>query len=162
MSLLQKAKAYYIKVINSNGTPQGIALAVGIGIFIGCFLPIGTQTIPAILIAIVCRVDKLLTFAATWVCNQYTVPFLYPVFCYTGSKVMGFGLTLPQIEKDIVAICKDFSWLELREMGYELGVSFFVGGFIYGLILAIIGYFLVWYFIDRYRKRKKPFSNARL
>ncbi|HBM16212.1 MAG TPA: hypothetical protein DD381_07735 [Lentisphaeria bacterium] len=156
MKFLRKFREYYIKVINSNDTPHGIALAVAIGIFIGCFLPIGTQTIPAILAAIIFRVDKLLTFASTWICNPYTVPFMYPIFCLTGSKIMGFGLTLPQIERDIVLICKDFTWLELKEIGFELGVSFFAGGLIYGAVLGAGGYFSVRYFVSKYRKRKKP------
>ena len=155
MKIFQKFKEYYIKIVNSNSTPHGIALAVSVGFFIGFFLPIGTQTIPAILIAFVLRIDKLLTFAATWICNPYTVPFLYPFFCFTGAKVVGFNLSLSQIERDILSICRDFSWVELKDMGFELGVSFFVGSFIYGVITAVIGYVLVKYLIIRYRNRKK-------
>lgn len=155
MKLLEKFKIYYLKIINSNGTPHGIALAVAIGIFIGCFLPIGTQTIPVLLIAILFRVDKLLAFLASWICNPYTVPVLYPVFCYTGSKIMGLGLTFSQIEKNVLGLCHSFSWHNLGALGIELGVSFFIGGFLYGLIFGLAGYFFTKYSITRYRKSKK-------
>jgi len=155
-------KIYYIKIIRSNGTPHGIALALALGLFVGCFLPIGTQTLPVILLAIILRVDKLLAFIASWICNPYTVPFMYPLFCYTGSKVLGVGLTLSQIEKDVLKLSHSFSWSALKNLGFELGASFFIGGFIYGVLIALIGYFITFYTITKYRKRKKHLRSARL
>lgn len=162
MKIFRLLKIYYIKIIRSNGTPHGIAMAVALGLFVGCFLPIGTQTLPVILLAVILRVDKLLAFIASWICNPYTVPLLYPFFCYTGSKVLGLDLTLSQIEKDVLKVSHSFSWETLKELGFELGASFFIGGFIYGVIIAMIGYFITFYAITKYRKRKKHLRDARL
>lgn len=161
MRFFRLLKIYYIKIIRSNGTPHGIAMAVAIGFFVGCFLPIGTQTIPVILLAIIFRVDKLIAFIASFICNPYTAPFMYVLFCYTGSTILGTGITLSQIEKDVVKITSSFSWNSLKELGMELGISFFIGSFIYGMILALIGYFCAKYTITKYRKRKKQLRSAR-
>lgn len=162
MKIFRLVKIYYIKIIRSNGTSHGIAMSIALGLFVGCFLPIGTQTLPVIFFAIILRLDKLLAFIASWICNPYTVPLMYPLFCYTGSKVLGLGLTLSQIEKDVLKITHSFSWNALKDLGLELGVSFFIGGFIYGGVIALIGYFITFYFIARYRKRKKRLHTARL
>ncbi len=162
LRIFRLLKVYYIKIIRSNGTPHGIALAIAIGLFIGCIFPMGTQTLPAILLALIFRVDKLLAFIATWVTNPYTVPFIYPVFCYTGSKILGISLTLSKIQKDILDITHSFSWKALEKLGIEFGASFFVGAFFYGVIISVSGYFFTRFVVTKYRKRKKRLSSSRL
>lgn len=162
VKIIRLLKVYYIKIIRSNGTPHGIAMAVALGLFVGCIFPMGTQTLPAILLAFILRVDKLLAFIATWITNPYTVPFIYPLFCYTGAKILGSSLTFSRIEKDLLEISQSFSWHALKKLGIELGASFFVGALFYGIIVSIAGYFAVRLVITKYRKRKKRLRLARL
>lgn len=154
-------KFFYIKVLRSKGTPHTAALAIAIGLFVGCLLPIGTQTIPAILLAFIFRTDKLLAFIGTLITNPYTVVFLYPIFCFIGSLLLGSHLTFAYIEKATIGIIHSFSWDALLGLGEELVISYFIGGFIFGVVSGVAGYLITYSLVYKYKKMKflkKPIS----
>lgn len=153
--LFRKLKVFYIKVIRSNGSPHGIALSVAIGFFIGLFLPVGTQTIPVLILAWILRVDKFIAFLITWVSNPYTCPFLYVLFAYTGAKIVGSHHTFAQIKTDVIAATKSLDWSSIKELGIELGTIFFVGSFVWGLVVALLSYFITKNMVVKYRNRRK-------
>ena len=147
-------KKYYFKLLRSNGSPHSLAMAVALGFFVACFIPTGGHTVIVLLLAFLFRTDKILAFAATWITNPYTIPFMYPVFCFVGSKVLGTGLSFKVIDKEIVHVIHDFSWHNLLQLGEELVFSFLVGGFIFGIILGGIGYFITYRMVVLYRNKK--------
>ena len=95
-------KIYYLKFIRTGGSPHKIALAVAIGFFIGCIIPIGLwgQTVISIVLAIKFKTNPGIAFAATWVSNPYSVVFIYPVFCFVGSRVIGTDLSFNYVNFD--------------------------------------------------------------
>jgi uncharacterized protein len=147
-------KKYYFKLLRSNGSPHSLAMAVALGFFVACFIPTGGHTVIVLLLAFLFRTDKILAFAATWITNPYTIPFMYPVFCFVGSKVLGTGLSFKVIDKEIVHVIHDFSWHNLLQLGEELVFSFLVGGFIFGIIFGGIGYFITYRMVVLYRNKK--------
>ncbi|HJO94325.1 MAG TPA: DUF2062 domain-containing protein [Victivallales bacterium] len=148
-------KKYYYRLLRSDGSPHSIALAIALGFFIGCLIPIGGQTVIIIILAIIFRTDKVLAFAATWISNPYTVVVMYPIFCYVGAKVARTGLTFAYINERIAGIIHNFSWHGLFSLGSDLALSFLVGGFIFGVIIGGIGYLFTYILVVKYRKVKE-------
>jgi uncharacterized protein len=152
--ILRILKKYYYRLLRSDGTPHNTALAIALGLFIGCLIPIGGQTVIVIILAIILRTDKVLAFAATWISNPYTVTFLYPIFCYVGAKVAGTGLTFMYINRQISSIVHNFTWHGLLSLGSNLALSFFIGGLIFGIIIGCIGYLITYILVVKYRSAK--------
>ncbi len=150
-------KIYYYKFIRTSGSPHKIALAVGLGFFIGCIIPIGIwgQTVVVIFVAVKLKVNPGIAYAATWISNPYSVVFMYPMYCYVGSRVIGAGLSLNYIKVAFMHVLHDFSWNGLASLGSHLAVSFFIGALIFGIVTGVIGYFFIGFFVSKYRERKK-------
>lgn len=147
-------RKYYIKLLRSRGTPHSIALAVALGFFVGCIVPLGGQTIVVIILAIIFKTDKILAFAATWISNPYTVTVMYPIYCYIGSAIIGVNLTFKEMENELKEVMQTFSWDTLLELGSKLALSFFVGGIIFAVILGFTGYIITYKLVKKYRKKK--------
>ena len=147
-------KKYYLKLLRSNGSPHSLAMSIALGFFVGCFIPLGCHTIIVFLLAFLFRTDKILAFAATWIVNPYTIPFMYPAFCFVGSKILGTDMSLRFIDKEIVHVINDFSWYNVMQLGEEFAFSFLAGGFIFGIILGCIGYFFTHRAVVLYRNKK--------
>jgi len=75
-SLLRRLREFAVHLMTEGLTPGGAAAAVFIGVFIA-FVPIyGLQSIAALALATVLRLNKPLTFGATFVNNPLLQPFL--------------------------------------------------------------------------------------
>jgi len=147
-------KRYYKKLLRGNGSIYSIAMAVALGFFVACFIPLMGHTIIVLLLAYVFKTDKIIAYAATWLANPYTMPFMYPFFCYIGSKIIGTNLSFKHIEENFMVIIEHFSWAKFKVTGEEFLFSFLVGGFVCGLIVAVIGYCITYVFVKKYRNRK--------
>lgn len=166
---LRLLKTFYIRIIRSKYSIHAIALAVAVGIFVGCFVPPGLHTVIVLLLAFLLKVDKILSFATTWIANPYTMPLMYPAFCYIGSRFIAPSLTFEHIEHILISSIKDSSWDSFRFIGEEIFFSFLIGGFIAGIVLSLIGYLLTYVFLKKYRLnktirglRRKQFHKSRL
>jgi uncharacterized protein len=156
-------KKYYLQILRSKGSPHSIAMGMALGLFWGmALLPLYGQSLIAIGCAWVFRANKVLAFAGTWISNPYTTPFLCPVLCYIGAKVIGVHLTFAHIQMAVKDIITMFSFDKAFELGSNLIISFLVGSTIMGLLTGIIGYFITYKFIVNYRelkgKRKLPYA----
>ena len=163
MGLYKYTKNYLYKILRAEATPHKIALAVAIGFFVGCFIPLGGHTAIVILLAFIFRVDRIIAFLATWIANPYTIPLMYPAFCFIGSKIIDAGLTFEHINGELKNIINNFRWHEVFSLGKELLLSYLVGGFVCGIIISFIGYFIFYKLVKRYQARgssKKKLYNG--
>ena len=153
-------KTYYIKFLRTSGTPHKIALAVALGFFIGCLIPIGLwgQTVVVIVLAIKLKTNPGIAYAATWISNPYSVVLMYPVFCFVGSRIIGSDLSFHYIKSSFMHVIRNFSWNGLLNLGSHLAVSYFVGALIFGIVTGAAGYGITYLLIAKYRQRK----NARI
>ena len=149
-------KTYYFKLIRTSGSSHKIALAVAIGFFIGCIIPIGVwgQTVVAIALAIKLKTNPGIAYAATWISNPYSVVFMYPVFCFVGSRVIGSDKSFRIIKESFMHLLHNFSWDGLLSLGSHLALSFFVGALIFGTVLGLLGYFFTYLLFSKYRERR--------
>ena len=154
--LCRLIKYLYYKFLRTEGSSHSIALAVAIGLFVGCVIPIGiwVQTAISIVLAIKFKTNPGITFAATWISNPYSVIFLYPAFCYVGSRIIGTNLTFCQMKTCILSVIHDFSWDAFWGLGSDLALSYIIGALIFGVIMAGCGYFFTYKFIKKYKQAR--------
>lgn len=141
-------RLYYLKVMRLNASPHKIALGVACGVFGGCFpfipgLPL--QTVIAVVLAFFTRSSKVAAILATWISN----PFNWIFFYYVQFKIGTFLLPI-----NVVFNPDQWKVSDFMAIGWQ-GVTILIfGGFILGIPLGIISYFIAKYFVQRYRKRK--------
>jgi uncharacterized protein len=161
IGLYNYTKNYLYKILRAEATPHKIALAVAIGFFVACFIPVGGHTVIVILLAFVFRVDRIIAFLATWIANPYTIPLMYPGFCFIGSKIIRAGLSFSHINKELTHIFSNFKWHDVFTLGKELLVSYLVGGFVCGIIIACIGYFIFYKLVNSYQRTQLSRKKAK-
>jgi uncharacterized protein (DUF2062 family) len=142
-----------IRTMRHPASPEKLSWAVANGLFVGMAVPIGLQIPVVLLFAFIFRLPKTLSFLATLITNPYTVPFIYPPVCLFGSKVLGYDLTFKEINTDLMDVIRDFTLPKFFELGWTLLASLLVGGFILGVIFAIIGFCATYGFIMILRRR---------
>lgn len=142
------ARLYYLRIMRINASPHFIAMGVACGVFGGCFpfipgLPL--QTAIAVVAAFCTRSSKIAAAIATWISN----PFNWLLFYYIQFKIGTFLLPI-----EVAFDPAKWQVTDFMEIGWQ-GVTILVfGGFVLGVPLGIVSYFIALYFVRRYRKRK--------
>ncbi len=147
-------KYYYIKLVNSKGTVHSVAMGIAIGFFMSVAIPIG-QVIVVVPLAFIFKAHRGMAVFFTFFSNPYTTPILYPVACLIGAKILGIPITFIQIQSAIEKVIYSFDFSSLTGLGWNLFISFMLGGPILGLIMAIPAYFISAHLIRIYRKQRK-------
>ena len=151
----KKWRKFYFKIVREKASPEYIARGWSIGMFFGCLIPIGGQLICSIPAAFLLKGSKIGAVLGTFLTNQVTVFFIYPVQCYAGAKLIGLDLSYGDIKdklKDIVS-ASDFSEFVVaaKSLAGDLTVAFFVGGTIMAFVLTPITYVAVKKMVIGYR-----------
>ena len=152
----------YYKIVNQEGTPESVARGVGLGLFVGFALPLGTHIIIGIPLAFIMRANKFLMLLFTMPVNPYTITFFYPAQCWIGAKLMGSPLTMKVIKKDFAHVFSDPSWTSFKELGSDVMWPLLLGGLLIGLITGFIGYFATLGMVQRYRMKREKALRRRL
>ena len=151
----KKWRKFYLKIVREKAPPEYIARGWSIGMFFGCLIPIGGQLICSIPAAFLLKGSKIGAVLGTFITNQVTVFFIYPVQCYAGAKLIGLDLSYGDIKdklKDIVS-ASDFSEFvdAAKILAGDLTIAFFVGGAIMAVVLTPITYYAVKKMVIGYR-----------
>ena len=144
--ILRVIKYLYYRLLRTNGTPHSIGMSVAIGIFTAFAIPdfiLWGQTIAAVSFALKFKANPAIAYAVTWISNPFTDLIIYPTFCYIGSRLLGYNLTFEYIKNTIVNLINNCSWTQFWQLGSQLAASFVVGGIIFGIVGAGIGYLVV-------------------
>ncbi|MFA7183724.1 MAG: DUF2062 domain-containing protein [Victivallales bacterium] len=141
----------YVKLVKQRGAPDYIARGVAIGFLVGLVIPFGFQIPVAIALAFIFHGAKIPAFACTWVTNHFTIFLIYPVQCWIGSYLIGNPLKFSKVEQQLENVVNEKTWESLKALGGQLVASFFAGGFLFGIILAVPGYFISLYLVKKYR-----------
>lgn len=159
----KKWRKFYFKIVREKASPEYIARGWGIGMFFGCLIPIGGQLFCSIPTAFLLKGSKIGAVLGTFLTNQITVFFIYPVQCYAGAKLIGLDLSYSDIKiklKDIVSASNFSEFVDAtKSLAGDLTVAFFVGGAIMAVVLTPITYVAVKKMVISYRiqleKRRK-------
>lgn len=149
----------YNRIVKTKGTVHSISLAVALGLFIGCIIPMGLQSIIVIPLAILLRISKMLSFIFTWVTNPYTITFIYPIFILTGSKIMSIKTNVNQeinfsASEIFSKLFSTSTWTDFSSVKNDIIIPFFLGAIILGAIIGILGYLITYFLVYNYRKNK--------
>jgi hypothetical protein len=78
----------FTALLHLDERPGRIALAMAVGVFIGCTPFWGLQTILSIVVALVFRLNKLATVTGTWLNLPWVAPFVYAAALRIGTAVL--------------------------------------------------------------------------
>ncbi|MFA5725693.1 MAG: DUF2062 domain-containing protein [Candidatus Omnitrophota bacterium] len=144
---IKTLKRVFIRLLKFNASPHGIALGVAVGVFIGVLPVYGLHTVLMVLAAILIpSTNKIAIFIGTNISLLPTIPLI----TWGGYEIGRFILI-----KDY----PDLSWAYFRHMNFQMFKDFyyplFIGSFFLGLILAVLFYFIVFYIVAQWLKRRK-------
>lgn len=155
-------KLFYYKIVRQEGTPESVARGAALGLFIGFLIPIGLQTVVVIPLAFLFKANKVLSFLFTMLTNPATVFFIYPIQCYIGSVILGNPMSINTLQERLFAVNWESRWDAFLGLGNDIIVTFFVGGALFGILSAPIGYFACYGVVERYRYRRQERLRKRL
>ena len=162
----KKWRKFYLKIVREKAPPEYIARGWSIGMFFGCTIPIGGQLICSIPAAFLLKGSKIGAVLGTFITNQVTVFFIYPVQCYAGAKLIGLDLSYGDIKiklKDIVDASTFSEFVTAtKSLAGDLTLAFFVGGAIMAAVLTPLTYVAVKRMVVAYRIRTEKRRRKRL
>ena len=167
----KKWRNFYLKIVREKASPEYIARGWSIGMFFGCLIPIGGQLICSIPAAFLLKGSKIGAVLGTFITNQITVFFIYPVQCYAGAKLLGLDSSnIKDKVGDMIVALKEFSLLhpsldpirKFLNVAGDLAGAFFVGGAIMAVVLTPITYVVVKRMVIAYRIRLDKRRRKRL
>lgn len=145
---------WYHKILRERGTPDFIARGWAVGLFVNFFIPCFFQVIIAIPLAFVFKGSRIAAVMATFISNNFTIPFLYPVQCYIGGYLICKPLQYEQIKTVLSEIITNPSYGSIYQLGMHLMMAFLAGGALLGIISAIFGYFIAHRLAAEYQQKR--------
>ena len=162
----KKWRKFYLKIVREKASPEYIARGWSIGMFFGCLIPIGGQLVCSIPAAFLLKGSKIGAVLGTFITNQITVFFIYPVQCYAGAKLIGLDLSYEDIKEKLKEIIDASDFTEFvdatKSLAGDLTVAFFVGGAIMAIVLTPITYIAVKKMVIGYRIQLEKRRRKRL
>ena len=162
----KKWRKFYLKIVREKASPDYIARGWSIGMFFGCTIPIGGQLICSIPAAYLLKGSKIGAVLGTFLTNQITVFFIYPVQCYAGAKLLGLDLSYECIESKLKDVVNSSTFLDcldaLKNLAGDLAGAFFLGGAIMAAVFTPLTYIAVKRMVIVYRIRAEKRRRKRL
>ena len=144
--LIFSIKKAYERFLKIRGNPNEIALGFALGLFVGMAPCMGIQTVIAVFVAALLKVNKFSAAAGVWISNPISAPFLYGFTFYIGSLFT--GVTNSFKPTDVF----DFQYLYqivLNAPGIFWALT--IGGVVTGIPIALAGYYLSYMAVKRYQ-----------
>ncbi len=153
LSLLQGTSIImkYVKdrirnIFKLDDSPNRLAAAFALGVFIAFTPTIGLHTVCCLLFAWIFRLSKLVVLTAAFINNPWTIVPMYGFCLWLGMKITGIAATVPAIAWN------DITFMNAYEVLLPYLRPFVTGTIVVGLIAAAIAYLLVYWAVVRYRK----------
>jgi len=144
--LVDSIKKAYVRFLKIRGTPREIALGSALGLFVAMSPTMGFQMAIAIPIAALFKWNKLAAAMAVWVTNPITAPFIYGPTYFVGAKLLGMSLGLNAADA-----ASGSTMLAFAEKAPKIFGAMTLGGVVLGLPLAVIGYYVAFFAVQKYQ-----------
>ena len=133
--------AKFHELLHLDDPPRRIALALAVGVFIGCTPFWGLQTVLSVIVATVFRLNRAATITGTWLNLPWFAPFVYGAAISVGLLVApglreGDTSSLAILLRDPAALSWAVVWAWLR--GFSLPLL--IGSAVVGAVAAAITY----------------------
>ncbi len=133
-------------IFELNDSPNKLALAFAVGVFIAFSPTIGMHTISCFALAWMFRLSTIVVFTAAFINNPWTMVPLYGFCLWFGIKITGTMISTPDIEWQTLTLSSAYHILRPYLW------PFIAGTIVTGAIAAIISYFFVYWAVVRYRR----------
>jgi uncharacterized protein (DUF2062 family) len=146
MTLRRALRYHWLKFLRLQGDPRRIAWGMALGVFIGITPTIPFHTAAALSLAAFLGVSPVTAFIGIQIANPLTIGPIYISAYKVGQFLLyrGKPLVFPQT----------FSfkaWIAVLGQG---GLALQVGGLVLAIPPAIVAYFLTFWIVQRYQRRK--------
>jgi uncharacterized protein (DUF2062 family) len=169
LEITRLIKYYRLRFVRLKGEPHELALGMAFGVFTGMMPIMPFQTALAVTLAIFYKGSKITAALGTWVSNPLNWYFLY----YNSYKLGSLILGLPEKKRVFSSIVAAIEAGEktMVILGKILGAgstfvtAFLIGGFIMGVVLAPVAYFIFLHLfksIRNWRHSRKERKNWRV
>lgn len=140
-------KERFKKILSLDSHPRHISLGFAVGVFISFTPFFGIHTPLAIAAAFLFRLNKLTCITGAWINTPITVVPVLVASHSLGSLILGSPSHSFKV--------KSLEWSALRANATEI----LLGSSIIGFILALVGYFLCYWLIVKFRKKDEALDE---
>lgn len=151
----RKVLKLYARIVSEKADTGYIARGWAIGMFCGCFVPFGLQLLISIPAAFIMRGSKIGATVGTLLTNHFSIFIIYPLQCYVGNHIIGGDLTWEQTKQAMASVITEQSFASLWALGWDLTISFFVGGAILTAVMTPLTYYGVKKLVESRRARRQ-------
>jgi uncharacterized protein (DUF2062 family) len=133
-------------IFHLNDSPNRLALAFAVGVFIAFSPTIGLHTISCFIIAWMFRLNKIVVLSAAFINNPWTIVPLYGFCLWLGIKITGAMIATPDIAWQSLTFTSTYHILRPYLW------SFVAGTIAAGAVAAIISYSFIYWAVVRHRR----------
>ncbi|ADD69012.1 Protein of unknown function DUF2062 [Denitrovibrio acetiphilus DSM 12809] len=142
--MIERIRVKIKKILLLDCTPNRIAAAAAMGIFVGFSPYIGFHTMLAIGMSFIFNLPLYPLIVGAYITNPLTFIPIYTICYKFGEYVTG---TTAEIPLDFA----DMSLNTILTTAKNFAIPFFVGAHLLGLIIGAITYILTYYLVKKYK-----------
>jgi uncharacterized protein (DUF2062 family) len=146
--VLRSLSRAYERFLKIRGQPREIALGFALGLLVAMTPFIGLHLVMAVPLAALFKWNKISAAVAVWFTNAATAPFVYSLTYFVGARITGINNAFSWGNIDSFA-----GVYQLVQKAPELIWAMVIGGAVLGLPLAIAGYYLTFFIVERYQEK---------
>ncbi len=153
-AMREKAARFVRKLLALDDTPERIARAFALGVFLAFSPLVGLHLFLGVTIPLLFGLNRIAFLLGVFINNPWTLIPIYAAGAYLGGMVMGFppNPSLPAFEWHLIWN-SDF-WAQLAGHWHILK-PMFVGSFILSFLLSTFSYLVALYVIRHQRARQE-------
>jgi len=140
-------------LLHLDDPPQRIALALAVGVFISCTPLLGLQTVLAVVVATVCRLNRAATITGVWANLPWFTPVVYGAALTVGDWILPDpGGTRYAWLAYFMSRPFGLRWQDLMTLLEEVSTALLVGTTVVGLAAAMVTYVVAFGLISARRR----------
>jgi uncharacterized protein len=151
----RKIRHYLRRLLALDDTPERIALAFAVGVFLAFSPLLGLHTVLGLAIAFLFGLNRVALLIGLFVNNPWTLVPIYAAGAYIGGLILGYPAQTAVPDFGWSELCKTQFWVELGRQ-WRLLIPVVLGSFILSVFFAILSYPLALYLLKQgrvYRSR---------
>ena len=148
----KKASQFFRRLFALNDTPERIARAFALGVFLAFSPLIGLHLLLGVLFAVFFGLNRFALFVGLFINNPYTLIPIYAAGTYIGSLLIGYPSpsALPSIE--LHSILSSNFWVQIAGQWHILK-PMVLGSTVLSILVAVFSYCAAFYLIKQHRIR---------
>lgn len=149
-------RARLYALLQLDDPPWRIALALALGVFIGCTPFWFFQTVLALVLATILRLNRVATVTGAWLNLPWVAPFVYGAALKIGTLIVpGHDAAAAEALRRLLGGHDAFDWEEAIGLLRETSIALLAGTTIVGFVAAVVTYVIALNVIIA-RRRRSP------